>query len=110
LPAHQLRALEWLIGGSSVKEAARAAGVTRQTISRWLRCDPDFRAMYDGWRQEAADIVQSRMVAASEYAMDNLLHAIRDKYNLKASEFVLRTLATSAARRVPASDRPKKQT
>jgi hypothetical protein len=86
----QQQALEWLIGGGSVTDAAEFAGVTRQTISRWLREDEDFQAAYVQWREEAAAIVRGRMVAASEAAMDAVMHAIRTKGDLRASQFVLK--------------------
>jgi hypothetical protein len=88
----QEQALEWLIGGGSIGEAAQFAGVTRQTVSRWLHTDPDFRAVYDQWKLEASQMLEGRLVAAGESAMDNLLDAVRMKRDVKASQFVIRSL------------------
>jgi hypothetical protein len=93
LSTAQTQALEYLISGGSVTEAAQFAGVSRQTVSRWLNADPDFQAVFNNWREEAAAIVQSRMIAAGEAAMDNVLHAVKVKGDLRASEFVLKSLA-----------------
>jgi hypothetical protein len=92
LSIQQEQALEWLMGGGSVSEAANFAGVTRQTISRWLRTDADFQEVYQVWRDETRSIIQSRMIAAGEVAMDAVVHAIRSTGNLQASQFVLKTL------------------
>ncbi len=96
-PAQQ-QALEWLVNGGSITEAAQFAGVCRQTVSRWLTEDPDFQAVYTTWREEAAKIVQGRLIAASESAMDALLYAIRVKKDLRASQFVLKTLAAGKSK------------
>ena len=92
LSTAQEQALEWLIGGGSVAEAAQFAGVTRQTISRWLRENTDFRAVYDAWKYEANQLLEGRLVAASDAAMENLLHAVRAKADLQASKFVIKAL------------------
>jgi len=95
LSSTQELALEWLTNGGSITEAAQFAGVTRQTVTRWLRTDEDFQAVYTAWREEAAAIVQGRMIAASESAMDNILDAIRRKGDLRASQFVLKSLTAA---------------
>ena len=84
--------MEWLIGGGSLGEAAQFAGVTRQTISRWLRSDPDFSAVYDAWKLESSQMLEGRLIAAGESAMDNLLNAVRVGHDVRASQFVLRAL------------------
>lgn len=66
----QVRALAALAQGQSYNDAARAAGVTRETIYRW-RKDGDFAAAWadvrEGMRAETIDaiVTQSRDVLAS---------------------------------------------
>ncbi len=96
LSVAQEQALEWLFTGGSVTEAAQFAGVTRQTVSRWLRTDSDFRLVYETWTSEAAVIMRARMLAASEAAMDNVIHAVAVKRDLQTSKFLLKAVATRA--------------
>ena len=91
LSAPQEQALEWLISGGSIADAAQVAGVTRQTLSRWLHHDPDFRAVYDAWKAESTQLLEGRLIAAGESAMDNILSAVRDR-DVRASQFVLKAL------------------
>lgn len=51
----QLRALDALMAGISIKEAAHVADVGRATIYRWLSTDPYFKAAYNAWKQEARE-------------------------------------------------------
>jgi hypothetical protein len=92
LSTPQELALEWLIGGGSIAEAAQFAAVSRQTISRWMRTDPDFRAVYEAWKIESQQMLEGRLIAAADAAMDNLLNAVRTRGNVTASQFVIRTL------------------
>jgi hypothetical protein len=98
LSVPQEQALEWLMNGGSVGEAAQFAGVSRQTISRWLRTDPDFQEVYRVWQEETASTIAGRMLAASESAMDVVLHAIRVKRDVRASQFVIKTLMARAGK------------
>jgi hypothetical protein len=91
LSTPQEQALEWLISGGSVAEAAEVVGVTRQTISRWLHHDPDFRAVYDAWKIESSQLLEGRLIAAGESAMDNILNAVRS-HDVRASQFVIKAL------------------
>jgi hypothetical protein len=93
----QEQALEWLISGGSITEAAQFAGVTRQTISRWLRTDADFRAVYEAWKRESQEMLEARLIAAGDSAMDTMLQGIRMKGSIRASEFVLKTLLAKKA-------------
>jgi hypothetical protein len=94
LSTAQEHALEWLFNGGSLTEAAQFAGVTRQTISRWLRCDEDFRTIYSAWREETAGIIHARLIAAGEAAMDVVVNAVREKRDLQAAQFVVRTITS----------------
>jgi hypothetical protein len=99
LSVPQDQALEWLMNGGSIGEAAQFAGVCRQTVSRWLSTDPDFRAVYDAWRQQVANITEGQLLGLSESAVSALANAIRNRQDIKAAEFVLKHLATIAKKK-----------
>jgi len=90
-PAQQ-QALECLFEGGSISNAARSAGVSRQTVNRWIRASVDFKTVYEAWHREIQKSVKDRMAAIGDAAMDNLANAIRLRGNLRASEFVVRHL------------------
>ena len=90
-PAQQ-RALECLFEGGSTTRAAKSAGVTRQTINRWIRDSVDFQTVYNAWHREVQKSVRDRMATLGDFAMDNIASAIRFKGNLRASEFLIKHL------------------
>ena len=47
LRPRQCRAMNELLAGRGVKQAAVVAGVSRRTVSRWLKTDPYFAAEYN---------------------------------------------------------------
>ena len=57
LPVDQERAISALLTGESVTAAAGRAGVSRQTVHRWLAEDPAFIAEYNQARREIAEAV-----------------------------------------------------
>jgi len=73
LTGSQEAALGALLGGSTVTEAAEAAGVSRQTASGWLNQDPDFAAELGNRRQELWRAVGSRLEAHALKAVDRLV-------------------------------------
>ena len=52
LTAEQQKALALLVEGKSIAEAARASGVSRPTVYKWMKQDVHFRAMMNQWRGE----------------------------------------------------------
>ncbi len=90
-PAQQL-ALECLFEGGSISSAAKCAGVTRQTVNRWIRVSIDFKTVYDAWHREINKSIKDRMAAIGDAAMDNITNAVRLKQDLRASEFVVKHL------------------
>jgi len=90
-PAQQ-QTLECLISGQSISKAAKFAGVSRQTIYRWIQDDVDFQTVYASWRLEVQKSMKDRMLAIGDFAMDNIANAVRFKGNLRASEFVVKHL------------------
>lgn len=55
-PAKQ-RAIEARLGGGDWKEAAEAAGVSRQTLWRWRKEHPDFQAALNRQKEELRDAI-----------------------------------------------------
>jgi len=88
----QERALECLLDGCSVSRAAKLAGVSRQTLHRWISDSADFQTVYNAWHREIQKSVKDRLTALGDAAMDNLATAIRFKGNMRASEFVVKHL------------------
>ena len=50
--AKQARAIDQLVTGATVTEAAKAAGVGRSTLHRWLREDWNFQAAHNAARRD----------------------------------------------------------
>jgi hypothetical protein len=78
LPPEQTAALELLLAGRTVVEAAQATGVNRKTIHRWLKNDPAFQAAYNEWQEQMKETCRSRLLvltdkatAAVEKALEN---------------------------------------
>ncbi len=94
LPRPQAIALECLISGGSIGDAARSAGVCRQTVSRWINGDPGFKEAYESWREQINAIASARLLALAESAVDNLSTAIRQGHDVKASQFLVKHLAS----------------
>jgi hypothetical protein len=76
LSAEKQAILELLRVGKSVAETARAAGVNRVTIYRWLKDDAHFRAAYNQWMDEMALSYRSRMMMLTDKAVDTIEHAL----------------------------------
>ena len=92
LSEQQRLALEWLMGGGSIAEAAQYAGVVRQTVSRWLHDDAEFRALFDHWQKQIRAITQARLVGLSESALETVADAIRGKRDAKVALVVLKAM------------------
>ena len=95
----QVKALEWLTSGGSITEAAQFAGVARQTVSRWLKEDEDFRAIYDGWRDQIMTTTDGQLSALAESAVATLTDAIRGRRDVRAAQFVIKHLSAAARRK-----------
>jgi transposase-like protein len=68
LSHRQQAALAALSNGRTIRDAAKSIGVNRNTVARWLRTDPRFRAAYNAWRQELIDSTRSRLLRTAELA------------------------------------------
>ena len=73
----QRRAIEKLTAGDTVIDAAKAAGVTRSTLHRWLKDNPHFAAAYNAWQEESIAIARGRLVALTGDAVGAVATAIR---------------------------------
>ncbi len=92
LTTAQQTALEWLVGGGNITEAAQVAGVARQTVSGWLNKDPDFRRAYQLWRQQALQAAQGKLTALAEIAVQTLAQSMGTKLDTRTAQFVVKQL------------------
>jgi hypothetical protein len=91
----QARALASLLAGKSVTAAAKAAGVSRQTVWKWTTTDPEFLAFYNSCRVEMVDSIHQNILiisAAAVRALRDLLTrtSASDDAKLRAALEVLR--------------------
>ncbi len=77
LPAQQARAVVGLLGGLSITEAAKVAGVNRATVHRWLKDDFSFQAAVNRGRRELREALQSRLMNLAEDAISCLEQAVQ---------------------------------
>jgi hypothetical protein len=75
-PAQRV-AIEKLTVGETVVDAARAAGVTRMTLHRWLKQDAAFVAAYNAWQQDALASARGRLLALADTAVTTVGNAMR---------------------------------
>lgn len=75
LTSAQVRALQALLHGQTVREAAEAAGVTRQTVHRWKREDTGFQKALNRLRLRTQERVQDRLMRAAEFAAETVASA-----------------------------------
>ena len=85
----QIRVLERLLAGETVTAAAKAVGVDRSTLHRWLRDDFEFQAALNRWKRELSNAVQARLLAITHKAAQTVENAV-DQGNLTASLAVLK--------------------
>jgi len=71
LSTRQQRALELLLAGQTITEAARAVGINRSTLTRWL-ASPHVRQALGEQRQRRMDEIHHRLAALTDRALDSL--------------------------------------
>ena len=76
LGADQLAALDLLLAGKTVTEAAAAVGVARETVSRWRNGDPAFQAAYNAALQGAYEAATARLLDARGRALGRLAELV----------------------------------
>jgi len=70
-------AAQAIVAGSTHTKAAEAAGVSRQTIHRWLTEDEEFQEMLQGLRAEALDQFTGKLAKKLDLVIDTLDKAAR---------------------------------
>jgi hypothetical protein len=99
LSGPQALAVRAILEGASITAAARQADVTRQTVSRWRREDPGFRAVLAaGWR-ELRFLTYQRLIGLAELALDSLRDVMLDapdsRSRVRAAELILQHVGDS---------------
>jgi hypothetical protein len=74
----QYLALTHLAKGKSIRAASRAAGIGRNSIHRWLKTDPAFRAAFNAWRHELHVTASARLMATAHAAVDVVRKAVEE--------------------------------
>ena len=66
------RAVEGLLLGKTIEEAARYAGIGRRTLHRWLEENDDFRKQLDYSRQKLFDLHVAQLAEMTGTAIQKL--------------------------------------
>jgi len=90
LPPRQRTALMALAAGRGFAEAARAAGVSRQTVHVWRHKDPRFAALVNAWRNQAIESAQHRLIGLADDAVTTIGDAIHTGDTRAALELLRR--------------------
>ena len=93
----QRRAIPALLASPTVESAAVIAGVSRESLYRWLRTDPLFRAELHAAEAEALAESTRRLVNLSGQALDTITEVMTDEtapaaVRLRAADTVLARL------------------
>ena len=89
-PAQHL-ALEALLAGRTVTDAAAAAQVDRTTLHRWLKDDMAFQAAFNRGKRELRDAAHVRLMQVAAKAVDCVEQAVESR-DAKTALAVLRGL------------------
>lgn len=93
----QLSVLQALLTGSTVTDAAVAAGVSRTTVHRWLKDDWVFQAALNRERREIRDAIRSQLLRAAESGVIVVSRAIEGD-DLRVAMDVLKGLGLLGSR------------
>jgi hypothetical protein len=89
LTAKHLAAIERLVAGATVEEAATAAGVARETVHRWLTRHWAFQAQLNSARADLRDATERRLLQIAHAAANTIDEAVR-RGNVAAAVAVLK--------------------
>lgn len=94
--SNQYRAIESLLTSGSATEAAEKAGVSRNTLYRWLQ-EPDFQAALAEAEAAALDSLSTRLVGLADQAAAALGDVFNSEkagigHRLRAADIVLSNL------------------
>src|SRR5438067_1169465 len=106
LSPRQELAVREIVRGRSVTAAAHAAGVSRQTVYRWM-AEPPFAATLNRWLAEMKELAQDQLYGAAVNAAGTLAAAI-EAGDVKAAVVLLHGLGILAppGPEAPGSDDP----
>jgi hypothetical protein len=94
----QMIALEAILSGCTVSEAAEKAGVSRKTVSGWRNHLEAFRHALEDGRAEIADHVRGRVLGLSGDALEVLVGIMRsskdDAARIRAASRILDLVAS----------------
>jgi hypothetical protein len=76
LKPSQLSVLERLLAGQTVTDAAKAGGVSRATVHRWLKEDYSFQAELNRSRHELNEAIGNALLSTALRATTNVAAAI----------------------------------
>jgi transposase-like protein len=103
LPLPQITALEALLAGSSVTDAAAAAGVDRSTLHNWLRKNIAFQAALNAGRKDLRRAIAHRLERLANDATECVGKAVREG-DVKAALEIVKRLDVFAPRYLGSDD------
>ena len=77
LTVKQSRAVQSLLAGATVKDAALAGNVSRTTLYKWL-ARPEFKTELQKADAEIVEVLTRRLTALGKLALDNLEEVLSD--------------------------------
>src|SRR5665213_1055743 len=92
LSSFQCAALDALMEGKSIAEAAEAAGVSYRTVERWRDEHPRFKADYNRWLRQKAATIQGRLMGVADESAELMVEAVRKKKHLPTAKAIVREL------------------
>lgn len=96
ITAQQQQAIDMLVSGASITDAAAQLGIARQTLSAWANHEPAFQAAMNERRQEIWALQSDKIRALSNKALDVMGRALDSKdltFALKAAQALLTAIA-----------------
>lgn len=78
VPPKQVKALEALLDGANIQDAATAAGVNRKTIGRWLN-DPAFWKLYQFNSRRVLELAARRLTGKLDMAVGLVASVMEDE-------------------------------
>ena len=96
--AQQIRVVLAILSGATATHAAKTAGVSRETVHRWLRYPAVIDPLDDG-KRDLWVAAHGRLATVIERAIDSVEKAV-EKGDLRASLAVLKRLGFLARQRV----------
>ena len=77
LTGKQTKALEALLDGANIQDAASAAGVNRKTVARWLQ-EPAYWKLYQVNHRRGLELAARRLTGKLDMAVDMVSSVMED--------------------------------